>query len=154
MPGACSVAFSVRELIRQAYLLAARILLRPLIERVSTFTYLIDHDEAITSWQSGWPHSSRPSLQTRLRTIGGRDNVPPAIVTAGLKDLLDDFNSVVHGDRRSAHNSAVLLPDGAPGYTVSKDTASPARADEICSCASAFAMVLTVRCGDVFPHRG
>jgi len=61
VPGACSLAFSVRELVRQGYLLAARILLRPLIERVSTFTYLIDHDDAVTDWQSGWPHASQPS---------------------------------------------------------------------------------------------
>lgn len=89
VPGTCSLAFSAREMVRQGYLLAARILLRPLIERVSTLTYLLENDEAVISWQNGWPHASRPS--------------------------------------------------------------SPARADEICGYASAFSMVLAVRCGEVFP---
>lgn len=154
VPGTCSLAFSVRELVRQGYLLAARILLRPLIERVSTLTYLIDHDEAVTNWQNGWPHASRPSLPDRLQTIGGHNNTPPTIVTAAFKDLLHDFNSMIHGDPRSALSSAVLLPDGAPGYTVTKDTTSPGRADEICGYASAFAMVLAVRCGEIFPPEG
>lgn len=153
VPGACSLAFSVRELVRQGYLLGAQTLLRPLIERVSTFAYLIDHEDAVELWRSGWPHGSRPSLQQRLRSIGGASTPEPAVVDS-MRQLLADSNSLVHGDPQSALNSSVVLPDGSVGYAVSKDVASPARAAEICSHALAFAMVLTVRCESVFPRRG
>lgn len=132
VPGACSIAFSVRELIRQGYLLAATILVRPLVERVSTLAYLIDHEDAVSLWAAGWPHSSRPSLRTRLRTIGGPANVPNPDVERGLDELRDTYNSLIHGDPQSALTSAVLLADGTPGYTTGKDLTSPARADDIC----------------------
>lgn len=35
VPSACSIALSIRELVRQAYLLSALILTRPLMERVA-----------------------------------------------------------------------------------------------------------------------
>ena len=151
VPGACSLAFSIRELVRQGYLLAARILLRPFIERVSTLTYLIEHDETVADWHSGWPHRSRPNLHTRLRTVAGPGNVMAADVAEAFKGLMNDFNGMVHGDPASAHQSAILLPSGEPGYTVTKDLGSPSRVDEICSLASTFAMALTVRAGEVFP---
>ncbi len=67
VPGARSVAFSVRELVRQGYLLAAMILIRPLVERVSTLAYLIDHEDAASLWQAGWPYGSRPGLRLGSR---------------------------------------------------------------------------------------
>lgn len=38
VPGACSIALSIRELVRQAYLYSAMILLRPLVGRVGALT--------------------------------------------------------------------------------------------------------------------
>lgn len=152
VPSACSIAFSIRELIRQGYLLSARILLRPLLERVSTLAYLIDHDDAITLWTAGWPHNSRPSLAARLKAMGGPGNTPDKDVQGSLNELRQTYNSLIHGDPQSALSSAVLLPDGSPGYTVGKDITSPARADDICLHASAYAMVLTVRCAEIFPQ--
>lgn len=151
VPGACSVALSVRELVRQGYLLSALILVRPLIERVSTLAYLIDHADAVDKWQAGWPHKSRPTLATRLASLGGIGNPAPSAVQANFDELRYAYNSLVHGDPNSALTSAVLLPDGEAGYTCGKDLASPARADDICRQASTYAMVLTVRCAAVFP---
>jgi hypothetical protein len=152
VPGACSIAFSVRELVRQGYLLSAMILIRPLVERVSTLAYLIDHEQAVSLWQAGWPHGSRPSLTTRLRAMGGPGNPPNSDSQHSLDELRQTYNSLVHGDPRSALTSAVLLSDGAAGYTVGKDVASPARADDVCWQASASVMVLTVRCAAIFPR--
>jgi hypothetical protein len=151
VPGSCSIAFSIRELIRQGYLLPANILVRPLVERVSTLAYLIDHEDAVSLWQAGWPHRSRPSLAARLKAMAGPQNIPDGEVQRGLADLRDSYNSLVHGDPHSALTSAVLLPDGTAGYTTGKDLASPARADDICWQASTYAMVLTVRCAEIFP---
>jgi hypothetical protein len=152
VPGACSVAFSVRELVRQGYLLAAMILIRPLVERVSTLAYLIDHEDAVSLWQAGWPHGSRPGLATRLKTIGGPGNPVDTDIQQSLDELRQTYNSLIHGDPQSALTSAVLLSDGAAGYTISKDLTSPARADDICRQASTYAMVLTVRCAEIFPR--
>jgi len=150
VPGACSVTFSIRELVRQGYLLSARILLRPLVERVSTLAYLIDHEDAVDLWKAGWPHKSRPSLATRLSTITGPGEVP-ADIKAAFDESRQIYNSLVHGDPHSALTSAIVLPDGNPGYTISKDVRSPSRAAEICHEAGAYAMVLTVRSAQVFP---
>jgi hypothetical protein len=76
VPGACSVAFSVRELVRQAYLLSAVILIRPLVERVSTL---------------GLPH--RPSgrahrrAEDDRRVLGGR---PPLRASARARSARTD----------------------------------------------------------------
>lgn len=151
VPGSCSIAFSIRELVRQGYLLSANILVRPLLERVSTLAYLIDHEEAVSLWQAGWPHHSRPDLATRLNAMGGPGNKPDADVQRSLDELRKTYNSLIHGDPQSALTSAVLLADGTAGYTTGKDLGSPARADDICQQATAYAMVLTVRCAQVFP---
>lgn len=150
-PGACSVVLSIRELVRQGYLLSALILIRPLIERVSTLAYLIDHADAVEGWQAGWAHKSRPTLATRLGSLGGPGHPAPSAVQASLNELRSTYNSLVHGDPNSALTSAILLPDGSTGYTTGKDLTSPARADDICHQASTYAMVLTVRCAAVFP---
>lgn len=43
VPSASSIVLSIRELVRQAYLLSALILTRPLMERVATLSYLIEN---------------------------------------------------------------------------------------------------------------
>ena len=152
VPGTCSVAFSIRELVRQGYLLSAMILIRPLVERVSTLAYLIDHEDAVGLWQAGWPHHSRPSLATRLKAIGGPGNSPDSDIQLSLDELRQTYNSLIHGDPQSALTSAILLSDGTAGYTIGKDLTSPTRADDICRHASTYAMVLTVRCAQIFPR--
>lgn len=154
VPGASSIAFSIRELIRQGYLLSARILVRPLAERVSTLAYLVEHEEAVKLWQTGWPHRSRPSLGTRLTALASSAGPAPEAVLQGLNDLRDDYNSLVHGDPRSALSTAILLDDGTAGYTTTKDLASPSRATKICNEAILYAMVLTLRCDRLFPPMG
>jgi len=56
IPSASSVALSVRELVRQGYLLSALILTRPLMERTATISYLVEQPHAIALWAEGWPH--------------------------------------------------------------------------------------------------
>jgi hypothetical protein len=153
VPGTCSIAFSIRELLRQGYLLPARILIRPLVERVSTLTYLIDHEDAVGLWQAGWPHHSRPSLATRLKAMGRPANPPDNDIQDSLDELRQTYNSLIHGDPQSSLTSAILLSDGTAGYTTGKDMTSPARADDICRHASTYTMVMTVRCAEIFPRQ-
>src|SRR5258705_250823 len=53
IPQGVSIALSIRELIRQAYLLSALILVRPLIERAAVVSYLDTHTAAVADWGRG-----------------------------------------------------------------------------------------------------
>ncbi|MGA0546094.1 DUF5677 domain-containing protein [Brevundimonas sp. VNH65] len=55
VPHALSLALAIRELVRQGYLLAAEVLMRPLLERVAVISYLAEHEEKIALWEAGWP---------------------------------------------------------------------------------------------------
>lgn len=52
-PAACSLALSIRECVRQGYLLAALVLTRPLLERVATLSYLVENPAQVGLWQRG-----------------------------------------------------------------------------------------------------
>ena len=49
IPQGVSIALSMRELIRQAYLFSAGILMRPLVERTGMIYYLQKNPEAVTA---------------------------------------------------------------------------------------------------------
>lgn len=126
-PGASSVALSVRELVRQAYLLSALILTRPLMERTATLSYLVEHPDAVALWADGWPHKSRPPMGARLDALMG----PSAPGRPSKRDetaLLDRYNSLVHGDPAAALHGAILMPDGGAGYNVARGAACPVSA--------------------------
>jgi hypothetical protein len=71
LPQGINLALSMRELIRQAYLFAALVLVRPLIERAAIVSYLLDHPEAIEQWKGGWRFRARPPLSAMLRAMAG-----------------------------------------------------------------------------------
>ena len=69
IPQGVSIALSIRELIRQAYLYSAAILIRPLIDRAGTICWLRDHETALVSWRNGWPRKDQPPFETRNRSL-------------------------------------------------------------------------------------
>jgi hypothetical protein len=71
IPHGFSIALSIRELVRQAYLISAEILLRPLIERAAVISYLCETPSALPLWEAGWPHKSRPPLYKMLAAMSG-----------------------------------------------------------------------------------
>src|SRR3989344_9204142 len=74
IPQGISISLSIRELIRQAYLFSALILIRPLIERDAIISYLNIHPEKVDLWEKGWIHGSRPSLaELQKEMSGGRE---------------------------------------------------------------------------------
>jgi hypothetical protein len=62
IPQGVSIALSIRELVRQAYLYSAGILIRPLLERVGTIRYLQHKAGAVELWRSGCCTTQRPAL--------------------------------------------------------------------------------------------
>jgi hypothetical protein len=150
IPSASSIALGVRELVRQGYLLSAQILIRPLWERVATLSYLIDHENAIELWRSGWPHKSRPDLRTRMQAMHPRADSPQ--LELQLRQIINDFNSLVHGDPASAAAVEVPMPDGRVGYTLSRDVQSPDKVDTICFTSAMMLVILLGRSVQLFPE--
>src|SRR3972149_3014765 len=54
LPQGVGIALSIRELIRQAYLFSALILVRSLIERAAVVSYLDAHPTAVAEWENCW----------------------------------------------------------------------------------------------------
>lgn len=155
VPPASSIVLSIRELVRQGYLLSALILTRPLMERVATLSYLIENPSKVVLWEQGWPHKSRPPLAERIRAMTDVKESDPSLSTppteTEVAEILDRYNGLVHGDPSGALHGAILLPDGRPGFTIGKDLNSPARADEVCFETVSWLVVLLARCSQLFP---
>ncbi len=154
VPSASSIALSIRELVRQGYLLSALILTRPLMERVATLSYLIENPSQVVEWEHGWPHKTRPPLKDRMAammSVTGSVAPGQAPTEDELHKVVHRYNSLVHGDPSGALHGAILLPDGRAGYTIGKDLNSPNRADEVCFETVCWLVVLLGRCTQIFP---
>jgi len=151
IPQGFSIALSIRELIRQGYLLSAEILIRPLVERAATISYLVEGESALSIWERGWNYKERPSLSRRLLLMRGED--PDERQSDIGAVFVDRFNSMVHGDPASAERNLGVTFSGEVGYLSSKNLCSPEKCDEICSYASMFLVVLLSRAAQIFPVR-
>ena len=152
IPSSCSIALGIRELIRQAYLFPAHMLLRPLIERVATISYLAENPAALDLWEEGWPYSKRPKLPDLLRSMTGQ--LSDAADDAGLaeaKTVANYYNALVHGDPLSAPENVVMHEGNEATFSVSKDVDSPERADNLAVHGAMYMIVLMARAAEIFP---
>ena len=117
---AFSEIFAIRELLKLHYLHTSELLLRPLLERISTICYLRKSDESVLrSWQSGWKDcKTRPSPDSRIAMMDElKDPFTGAIapMDQAYRDLIRNYreglHSLVHGDRAGSYRSRVV--DGA-----------------------------------------
>lgn len=132
IPQGISIALAIRELIRQAYLFPALVLLRPLVERASTISYLTDHPDAVALWKNGWPRRSRPSLRTMAQYASGQsEHSGPTI---------DMLNHILHGDPYSTAFNLAGVADVA--YVVGKDLANSDLCDLVASVSYSMLIVL------------
>lgn len=145
VPQGINLALSIRELIRQGYLFAAVVLMRPLIERAAIISYLNEKPEAVSLWQNGWKHQGRPSLATMLATMHGETNVEQA------QQICETFNHVLHGDPIGSSFNLVHLDSGGLGYSVSKTLNDPELCDFICFQSYCYLIVLLARMTACFP---
>lgn len=151
IPHAFSIGLSIRELVRQAYLLSAEILLRPLIERAAVISYLCETPSAIPLWETGWPHKSRPALYKMLAAMrGAKGSVQENEDTA--RQITKHFNAIVHADPLGARKQAIALWNGRAGYTASKSLSDIDRCDDICCQAAMYLIVITARAEQIFPE--
>jgi len=150
LPHGFSIALSIRELVRQGYLISAEILLRPLIERAAVISYLNETPNALPLWAAGWPHKSRPPLFKMLAAMNGEGSMQENEDMA--KQITQHFNAIVHADPLGAKKQITKLGDGRGGYTASKSLNDPERCDEICYQAAMYLIILMARACQIFPE--
>jgi len=148
IPQGVGIALSIRELIRQAYLFSALILVRSLIERAAVVSYLDTHPSAVSEWESGWRYGKRPGLATMLASMAGGVHVAEA------KKICDAHNHMVHGDPLSCCNNLITLPDGAAGYASGKILDNSKLCDEVAMESQCYLVVLSGRMSSIFPDAG
>lgn len=145
IPQGIGIALSIRELLRQAYLFSAMILIRPLIERAAVISYLTSHPEAVSLWEDGWRHKKRPSLATMLASM-----VEEATVEDAQK-ICSAHNHMVHGDPMSCYQNLISLADGTSAYASGKMLNSPGMCDNVAMEAQCYLIVLASHISINFP---
>lgn len=145
IPQGISIALSIRELLRQAYLFPALVLIRPLIERAAVVSYLDTHPDAVSLWEGGWRHRERPSLATMLASMAGGVPVPEA------QKICTVHNHIVHGDPFSSYNNLIGLPEGSLGYASGKMLDNRDLCDQVAMESQCYLIVLSARMSSVFP---
>lgn len=151
LPHGFSIALSIREMVRQGYLVSAEILLRPLIERAAVTSYLCETPNALSLWEAGWPHKSRPPLYKMLAAMRGPER--SVRETEDLaRQITQHFNAIVHADPLGARKQATKLDDSRVGYTASKSLNDIEKCDDICIQALCYLAVLTARAVQIFPE--
>lgn len=148
IPQGIKLALSIRELVRQGYLFAARVLMRSLIERAAIIFYLEQHPDQLNVWGEGWRHRDRPSLATMLQELGDRRLKHIAIDSS----FTSEYNSLTHGDPASAIFNLTFDGQGEPIFGVSKDLESPEVCDRVCSEATVWLGELLLTASRLFPE--
>ena len=134
IPQAISISLSIRELIRQGYLLTAII------------SYLVQNPAAVELWKLGWPHGKRPSLAKMLDSMGW-DGVGDSM---GRK-ICDTFNHLVHGDPLAAQWNMIGLDTGNIGYASGRIIERPDVCDTLAGIVYAHMIILMAMMAATFP---
>lgn len=145
VPQGINLVLSIRELIRQGYLFASLVLIRPLIERAAIISYICDHPEAIEKLKDGWKFRDRPSLSIMLQSMSGDKDLERA------KELCAELNHIVHGDPIAADWNRVPLNDGSLGYSVGKVLKDHNLCDVLSWQGCMYLMILRIRATSCFP---
>ncbi|MFC1977674.1 hypothetical protein ACFLWS_05370 [Chloroflexota bacterium] len=145
IPQGINLALTIRELIRQGYLFSALVLMRPLIERTATISYLHSYPDEVEAWNSGWEYRDRPSLAKMLETMSDKHDISEA------KQICEVFNHIVHGDPVGANWNLVHLSDDSLGYSVGKVINDPELCDFICFQSYCYLIVLMGMMAECFP---
>lgn len=149
IPHGFSIALSIRELVRQGYLIGAEILLRPLIERAAVISYLSETPGALPLWGNGWPHKSRPPLHKMLAAMHGNKGTVQENEDLA-RQVTQHFNSLVHADPQGARYQSIKTGNGLRGYSASKSLSDTEKCDDICFQAAMYLIILTARACEIF----
>jgi len=146
IPQGINLALTIRELIRQGYLFSALVLMRPLIERAATISYLCSKPEEVEAWKAGWEYRDRPSLSVMLESMSDKHDI------SETKQICDIFNHIVHGDPIGSVWNLVKLNENSLGYSVGKVVDDPELCDFICFQSYCYLIVLMGMMTACFPN--
>jgi hypothetical protein len=146
VPQGINIALSIRELIRQGYIFAALVLIRPLLERAAIISYLHAKPESVVLWEQGWKYGKRPTLEKMMRIMS--NEADPTMTKA----VCDVHNHIVHGDPISSYYNLIHLGDDRLGYAVGKALNHPELCDQVAIEAQCYLIVLIGRAADIFPR--
>ena len=125
-PTGLSIAYSIRELLRQAFVGPARILVRPLFERTAALDYVVNNPEGGPVWARGWRSGDRPSLPKLMAAMSNEDDRFDAIV-----NLVNDYNALVHVSREDSRQFLAEDPAGQLGYSPTQTPREIASAENV-----------------------
>jgi hypothetical protein len=145
IPQGVSIALSIRELVRQAYLYSAGILIRPLLERVGTIRYLQHKPDAVELWRSGWPRKTQPTLQDLL------DLLHPGREPSEYSILRELMNKLVHSDPAGSMYNMLKRADGMPVFSSGKIIDDPNFCDAVCAAGMCYLKQLSSTALAIFP---
>lgn len=146
IPQGINLALTIRELVRQGYLFGALVLLRSLVERAGTISYLHRHPRGLETWKRGWSDRERPKLHEPLASMLG-----PADTT-DVRKVARLLHHLTHGDPIGAQWNVIRLQDGGLGYAVGKVIDDPDLCDFICTQGSLYLIVLQAMASVPFPN--
>jgi hypothetical protein len=146
IPQGISLALSVRELIRQAYLFAAAVLLRPLVERTGLMQHLLTYPSAVDAWHAGWPRKSQPQFADLLTLV------LPEATDAHREEIKSLLHKLVHTDPQSALFNMFRRADGSLAFASGKVLSQPDAADVIAHLADHCLRRLTALSALVFQY--
>lgn len=146
IPQGVSLALSIRELVRQGYLLGAKVLMRPLVERSVTMLYLHQNPSDLSIWARGWLWNERPGLTKMLKALVSQGGSPDV-----ARQMTAESNSLTHGDPASSYHNLIFTDQGTAGHAVSKNLCRPDICDAICAEAIPWLSVLLGMMHATFP---
>lgn len=146
VPQGISIALSIRELTRQAYLYSAGILVRPLIDRVGTICWLRDKPESVITWRNGWPRKNQPSIEQLLSHMHPENN----------DDFHQRFSRMlhkhVHSDPEGSAYNLFEREDGVLIFPSGKILDQPEVAAYLSTMGLTYLNVLISAAIDIFPN--
>jgi len=146
IPQGVSIALSIRELIRQAYLFSAAVLMRPLVERTGLMQYLATYPSAVNAWHAGWPRKSQPQFEQLLALV------LPDASTEHRTEVGSLLHKLVHTDPKSALFNMFRRDDGSLAFASGKVLTRPDSADVIAELANICLRRLTATLALVFKY--
>lgn len=130
IPQGVSIVLSIREMIRQAYLYPAAILVRSLVERTGMVQYLLVNPKAVAAWHAGWLRKLQPDFQKLLNLVDSTSSAEEKEVTRRV------LHTLVHSDPQGSKFNMFAQTDGSLAYASGKESSQPKKAEAISKMAS------------------
>lgn len=151
IPIGMSIVCSIRELVRMGYIPSAKILVRPLIERVALADYIAKNDAAAVDWNNGWLNKNKRLSFAQLLSILEKGHKEDWEIYQ--KFMVDDFNSVIHPDPKGDETFLSENENGQSVYWLETVPSAFALADNICAASSMAATFLASHAKRAFVYK-